>query len=850
VIRATFKSLLARKLRLLLSGLAVVLAVMFISGSFVLTDTLNRTFESLFENVYENTDLEVSAKPALEAQGFPVPQPVAASVVDRVAEVPGVQDAVGYVALNGALILNDRGKILPNQSGTNLGLSWTGDDPTIKMREGSPPAADDEVVLNAKAAKDGGFAVGDRIKVITLDHEPREFRVVGIAGYTGGRDSIGGEFMVFFTEAQAQLLMLGETGVFSNIAVDVADGASIATVQADLKRALGPDYLVETGDELAKKSAAPIKTIFNFFNRILLGFAAVALLVGIFLILNTFSIIVAQRTRELALMRAMGASRGQMIGSVLLEAVVVGVLGSAIGFLAGLGLGWVGAWGLGQIGGGEGVDLAGLGAPAISIVAAFGVGITVTVLAALMPAVRASRIPPVAAMREAATADRPLTRLTIAGAVVTLAGVALLGWGLAGAGDATLTLILAGVLAGLVGVALLTPLICRPVVSLIGRIFSWSVPGKLGRRNSSRNPRRTAITAAAIMIGIAIITGISTVVSSVTRTVDKAVDEQLQADIVISGTQTSEIPPAINPASLERVKDLPDVANVAAVTYEFLARFDGNTDAFVLAYDDWEAARQALEIREAAGDIGAIGPGEVVVDQQTAKDRKLAVGDPVPLTLPKGERTFTLVGITAKTQVNTGFVISLEDAGDLFRSAAMNQAYLKLDPGASVTAVKNQVDDALADSPEVTAQTRDEFASSQTFFFDFLLAAVQVLLLVAIAISVLGVVNTLVLSVLERTRELGMLRAIGLRRSQTMRMITVESVVISLFGTILGLGVGLGLGLAVVDALRDQGITETALPWGLMVLYLFAAVIIGVGAAVIPAVRAARLNVLNAIAYE
>jgi putative ABC transport system permease protein len=297
------------------------------------------------------------------------------------------------------------------------------------------------------------------------------------------------------------------------------------------------------------------------------------------------------------------------------------------------------------------------------------------------------------------------------------------------------------------------------------------------------------------------------------------------------------------------VKALPEVANEAAVTYEFFARA-GDRDAIVFAYDDWAAARTALEIRPDSGDIGAIDPGEVVVDHDTAEDRDLAVGDPVTLTLPKGERTFTLVGITAKTQVNTGYVISLPDAQDLFRSAAPNQAYLKLVDGASVTAVQQQVEDLLAGSPEVTVQTREEFISSQTFFLDFLLNAVQVLLLVAIAISVLGIVNTLVLSVLERTRELGMLRAIGLRRSQTMRMITVESVVISLFGTILGLAVGVGLGLAVVDALRDQGITATEVPWGLMVGYLFAAVIIGMGAAIIPAVRAARLNVLNAIAYE
>jgi putative ABC transport system permease protein len=331
--------------------------------------------------------------------------------------------------------------------------------------------------------------------------------------------------------------------------------------------------------------------------------------------------------------------------------------------------------------------------------------------------------------------------------------------------------------------------------------------------------------------------------------VSNTIQEQLQADLIIAGQQTTEIPPVIDEDALARVKALPEVANAAAVTYEFFAKA-GDRDAIVFAYDDWEAARRALEIRPGTGDIGSVDPGEVVVDNDTAKDRKLTVGDRVTLTLPKGERTFTLVGITAETQVNTGYVISMSDARDLFRSAAPNQAYLKLADGASVTVVKQKVDDLLADSPEVTVQTQDEFVSSQTFFFDFLLNAVQVLLLVAIAISVLGIINTLVLSVLERTRELGMLRAIGLRRGQTMRMITVESVVISLFGTILGLAVGLGLGLAVVDALREQGITETALPWGLMGLYLFAAVIIGVGAAIIPAIRAARLNVLNAIAYE
>ncbi|GAA1034466.1 ABC transporter permease [Virgisporangium ochraceum] len=848
MIRATFRSLLARKLRLALSGVAVILAVTFISGSLVLNDTLGRTFDNLFSNVYQYTDLEVAAKPSLEFQGIPVAQPLPESVVDRVEGVSGVSKAVGYVATNGALVLGKDGKLLPNQSGTQLGANWLGDDPVIRMREGEAPRADDEVALNAQAAKDGDYKVGQTV-VVRIKGENREFRIVGIAGYTGGRDSLGGEFMVFWNDAQAQRLMLGETGLWSNIAVEVDDGASVKAVQNDLKATLGDTYTVETGDELAEKSSAPLKEIFNFINYVLLGFAGVALLVGVFLILNTFSIIVAQRTRELALMRAIGAGRGQMIGSVMIEAVVVGLIGSAAGLLLGVGLGWVGAWGLGKLAAG-GLELAGLGVPAAAVVSSFVIGTTVTVLAALLPALRAARIPPVAAMRYAADTDRSIVGLTVAGGIVTATGVALLVLGLNGTGDEPILLVLGGILFGLIGVALLTPLLCRPVVSAVGRIFSWSVPGKLGRRNSSRNPRRTAITAAAVMIGIALITGVSTIVSSVSTTIDGAMDKQMRADIIVAGTQTSETPPILDQPAYDKVRALPDVRTAAAVSLENFVEVEGEGGSRVWAYDDWADAREVLQMPTGTGDITSLDRGEIIADQETAKAFDKKAGDRVTLALPQGERTFTLVGVTGRTEVNTGWIVNHDDAVELFKTPQWTMAYLTLDDGASVTAVKDQVDDVLANSPEVSAQTRDEYIGSQTVIFDFLLGAVQVLLLVAIAISVLGIINTLVLSVLERTRELGMLRAIGLRRSQTMRMITVESVVISLFGTILGLGVGLGLGVAVVEALKDDGITSLTLPVGLMVVYLFAAVVIGVAAAVIPAVRAARLNVLNAIAYE
>jgi putative ABC transport system permease protein len=850
MIRATFKSLLARKLRMVLSGLAVVLAIMFIAGSVVITDTLGRSFDNLFKNAFENVDVRVSAAPQVVAEGFAVPTTIPAAEVDRVRAVAGVGSATGVVDANGALVLSKSGKLLPNQSGARLGTNWVGEDEIISLRSGSPPKADNEIVLNQRGATTGGFKVGDTVSVKTPgDNLTNRFTLVGVAGYSGGRESIGGEDIVFFTEAAAQRHMLGQTGVFSAIDVTASPGTSLTTLQNTLKTSLDSGFLVETGAELGKKNAQPIKNGLRFFNYIMIGFGVVALLVGVFLILNTFSIIVAQRTRELALMRAMGASRSQMVGSVMIEALAVGVLGSALGLVLGVGVGALGAWGLGRLLSGGSLAVAGLAVPTQAILLAFGIGVPVTLIAALMPAVKAAYIPPVTAMRDAATPDRPLTLVTIGGAVVFAAGGGMLVFGLRGQGDATLPLVLAGVLCALIGVALLTPIACRPIVSLLGRLFSWSIPGKLGRRNSARNPRRTAITAAAVMIGIALVTGISTLVSSAAQSTAKIIDQQLKADLIVAGQQTSEVPPTIESTALEQIKAIPEVSSVAAVTYEFFAQANEKS-AIVYAFDDWPVAQRVLDLGSSTGDINALGEGQIVVEQQVAKDAKLAVGGAVTLKLPKGERRYTVAGITTRTDLTNGFIIPMTDADELFRSAAPVQAYVNVKSGASVDAVKGRIDAVLANSPEVTVQTRAEFVEGQTVFVDFILAAVQILLLVAILISVLGVINTLLLSILERTRELGLLRAIGLRRSQTMRMITVESVVISLFGTLLGLGVGVGLGVVVVRALKDFGFTELALPWTLMVVYLFAAVIIGVGAAVIPAIRAARLNVLNAIAYE
>jgi len=852
MLRATFKSLLSRKLRLILSGLAVILGVMFVSGAFVLTDTLGRSFDSLFQTAYANTDVQVIAKAKVDTGDTSSDQGIAslpAGLPQQIKQnVPGVADAIGLVQVNGARLIGKNGKVVSTFGAPQFGINWTGDRIATIKPGGKAPAADDEIVINAGLAKSAGVGVGDRVGVLTL--QPKQmFTIVGIFGYSGDRGSLGGEQTIAFTTPVAQRLMLGTTDGFSSVDVRAAPGTDDNALRDRVAAAVGSDYQVKTGKQLADDNAASIQKGLSFFNYILLGFAGVALFVGTFLILNTFSIIVAQRTRELALLRAIGASRRQMIGSVLTEATVIGLIASVVGLGAGIGIGALLAKVFATVGGGD-LHLDGIGVPPAAVIGAFTVGLLITLVAAVMPALRASRIPPVAAMREASTADRPLTRVTIIGTVVLAAGAAVLGLGLSGraGGTATLWSILGGVLVCFIGVALLTPIIARPVVSLLGRLFSWSVPGQLGRRNSARNPRRTAITAAALMVGLALITGVNVILSSATTSLNKVAETQVKVDLIISGQQTSAIPPTFDPAVMTQAKQISGVQETATV-YVDRARIDGDVTGLG-AVDNVAALKDMFGLKANSGTIDSLSAGQLLLDQKQADSLKVKVGDEVPVQLARGSlRDFTVTGIYAKNDVLSGWIGSSADASD-FTSSQAQQGFIKLAPGTSVDSVKTQVDRLLADSPEVNVADRSEFVKQSTDQFKGILTMIQVLLALAILIAVLGIINTLALSVLERTREIGLLRAIGLRRAQAMRMVTVEAVVISVFGALLGLAVGSGLGAAVVRALKDDGFTNLSFPWTQMVVYLVLAAIVGVIAAVLPAIRAARVNVLGAIAYE
>ncbi|MGW7057972.1 ABC transporter permease [Streptomyces sp. NPDC054904] len=840
---ATLKSLLSRKLRLVLSGLAVVLAVMFVSGAMVIKDTLGRSFDAQFAGAYDDIALHVALEPKVKAEtGDTAVVPVADSaLVGQVSQVPGVARARGLVRAEGARVLGKDGKLVPSTGGPRYGESWRGESRLISLRSGRAPQAEGEVAINAALARKAGFGAGDRIEVLTKDPK-KSFVVTGVFGYSGDRESIGGEQTVAFTEPVAQRLMLGTTAGYSGIAVDTASGASAASVKSDLISRLGDGFAVTTGTELAQKDSEKSRGVLDLMSKLLLGFAGVAVLVGIFLIINTFSIIVAQRMKELALLRAIGASRRQVVNSVLLESFVVGLVSSALGLAAGVGIGALGAGLL--AGTTDGLEVAALGVPASAVITSFAVGIIVTMLAALFPALRASKVPPIAVIRSSAAADGRHAKQTWAGSLLFGLGAVLLALGLFGSGG--IGTILTGVLLTFVGIALLTPLISRPTVWALGALFSRSLPGQLGRRNSARNPRRTAVTASALMIGVAVVTAISTVAASSEDSVSKDISRDLKADLVAMADASSGASATIDPAALSRAAQVPGVKNVAAAMFDMASV--GKETQGVASWQNWAAAREALGLRAEKGSIDELAAGTVVMDAGTAKSRAVKVGDNLTLQLQRGEaRQYRVAGVFENSTLANALVVPWADAEAGFRGSLPSQAYFQLTDGADVAEVRPHLEALLKDSPEVAVSTKADVIETFSSGMAMILTVVQALLGVAMLIAVLGIINTLALSILERTRELGTLRAIGLGRGQTVRMIMTESVVISLFGAVLGVVVGGALGLVMAHAMKDQGVTTLSLPWGQMAGYLVGAALVGVIASIAPARRGARINVLTAI---
>lgn len=859
MLRASLKSLLSRKLRLTLAVVAIVLGVSFLSGAFVLTDSLSARFESLFRSINENVSVQV--QPTEDAADREPPVRLTQEQLDRIAQVPGAAASSGDVSAFGVVPFDVRdGDPVTTSGAPQIGGGITGDDPfsLVDIADGRWPQADTEVVISRYTAEQTHAQTGDRLKVFLPEvNEAREFTVVGLVAYSGDRDSLAGETLVLFPEAFAQRTFYGAEGLYSGAFLSARPGVSHEDLRAQVAPLVPEGFEAKTGEQANEDMANDVQAGLSQLTTYFFGpFAIVALIVGVFLIFNTFNIVVAQRAQELALFRAMGASWAQVTGSVLVEALLVGVFGSTLGLLAGIGLGMAGSAALTNLIGAQ-LPGAGIQVGTTAIVLAYVVGILVTVLAAMVPAIRASAVPPLAAMRDVARPDKPLRVLSIVGAAMAVPGAVLVAAALTGLGGLTLPLLLVGVGLVFLGVTLLSPLLTRPLAGLIGKAVAWGVPGRLGVRNALRNPRRTAVTSAALMIGVTLVSAASVLGASFTKTIDETVSATVGAEIIVQ-TNATQGPPngeiGFSAEAMDEVRALPGVDQAVPLYLTADAQVDGQGAPFggAFAVDDLAVARDMFAMETVDGELRTLGADDFVTDENTADSRGWQVGDSIPVELVKGgEQQYRLVGIYASTPIWTDSMILPRSAVDNFAGPLALQGYVSLDEGADSEAVIADIERIMADYPLVTVGDRSSLLDQFNSFIDIALGIIYVLLGVAIVIALLGILNTLLLSIYERTRELGLLRAVGLGRRGVTRMVGTESVVMAVFGCLLGIVVGVGLGAAISAALIDRDfLTTVAIPWVSLLIFVLVAVVAGVLAGLWPAWRAARLNVLQAIAYE
>jgi len=842
MVRAVLKGVLAHKLRLFLTAMAVVLGVSFVAGTFVLTDTINKTFDTLFDEISAGTDISVRAASGFgeDASVDTVRDTVPASVLDVVRRVPGIQAVDGSVG-GYAQFIDEAGKAVTTTGAPTLGFNWTLPELSpLRLRSGREPQRPGEVMVDAVTAKDHDFALGDRVKVL-FRGPTEEFTVVGITGF-GEADNLAGATIAIFDLGTAQRVF-GKIGRFDSIDAKAAEGVSTIELRDRVKGAVPSGVEVVTSQQVADEGADSLQQALGYFSTALLVFAGISLFVGGFIILNTFSILVAQRTRELALLRALGASRRQVMLSVLAEAFIVGLFASLIG----LGLGVMVAIGLQSLLKAFGIDLPASGAVVAprTIIVSLLVGVGVTVLSSISPARKASRIAPMAALRGAGVEQGgSLRRRSLVGAVVLALGGAAMLFGLFGAG---ISLVGLGAALVFVGVALLSPLAAGPMARFIGAPFPRiaGISGKLGRQNAMRNPRRTAATAAALTVGLGLVACVSVLAASIKSSAAGIVDEYLAADYIVS---TANFVPSISTDLAPRLARQPELAAVSGLqTGEW--RSGGQSRSVYGA--DPVSIGQVLKLDVTAGDLGGLSRGEILVGEEELADKKLAIGGTLRMTFARtGERELRIAGTYARNQLLGSYLVSTATFDANFTERLDFVVLARAREGVAPAAARAAVERVTADFPNVELRDQSEFKQQQADQVNQILGLVTVLLLLSIIIALFGIVNTLALSIFERTRELGLLRAVGMSRRQIRSMIRGESVIIAVLGAILGLAVGVLFGYAIVGALDDEGIGKVVIPGVQLVAYVVLAAVAGVVAAVFPARRAARLDVLAAISHD
>ncbi len=831
------RNLAAHKVRLVLTVVAVVLGTAFITGSFVFTDTLKATFDKIITVSDKGLDVQVSPRKDTSA-GVPV------SLVPQLQAIPGVKAVQPQIQQTVVLVGAD-GKKIQGGGAPTIGGSWFPPDESITPAPtfvaGTAPTSADQVVINEGAAKFGHVKVGDQVRVILLSGAPLTETVTGI--YHTSIDT-GGYVGVLFEQSEALKIFTDGRHV-DTIGMALNPGVSQQSVRDQVAALLPADLQAKTGDQVRADDQSALSKALSFVNIFLLAFGGIALLVGTFIIYNTFSMIVAQRLRELALLRAIGADRKQIRRSVLFEAGIIGVIGSVIGVVGGVGL----AYGLRAF-----LNAINTGLPngtlqlkPRTVIVAIIVGTGVTLLSAYSPARRAAKIPPVAAMREefATTTSAGLRRRNIIGAGLLLAGIVATVAGVAsrsaGSGASLIGLGLVGVAAG---VMMLAPMLAAWIIGPLGRVIGrpFGTVGRLARTNAIRNPRRTAATAFALTLGLLLVSGIAVVGASSKASLNSIVDNEVRADYILNANEFG-----VPIAAAAAARKVPGVASVTEI-HGLAATVNGSSS--VSGGSGVDGPLDVIVKVTMLHGGGAPTGNSMLISKKTGQDKGWGVGTHVTLGEPGGTTvTETVTGVYADSLLLGPWLVS----GDVYRQLTPSNEYVDevalvhAVPGTDLTQLGTALTAATAPYYVVDVQNREQFKGQQADMVNSLLGILYGLLALAIVIAVLGIVNTLALSVVERRREIGMLRAVGMQRAQVRRTIYLESALIAMFGAVLGLAIGLTFGVLFTRTLASAGLKSLSVPWVQAVLFFVVAGVVGVAAALWPGIRAARTRPLAAI---
>jgi putative ABC transport system permease protein len=842
--KVTLAGVRGHVLRLLLTCLAVTLGTAFVAGSLVLTDSLDRTFSAIFSTA-ESTDAVVRLpEDDDEAPAGPELPGLQIGLAADIQALDGIDRAVPQ--LTGSALLQGADRTAVRSGGApSLGFAWDPDDPAVRLLDGRGVEAVDEVVVEEATLERSGLAIGDETVVI-VNGTPYDVTIVGEA--TNDLPTAGASIVL--VESGLARAQFAPTGVVQSITVTGVEGSTQEQVVATVAPLVPDGAEVITGQQQADETQETLQEALGFVTTFLLVFAGVALFVGAFIIFNTFTMLVAQRTRELALLRAVGASRGQVVRSVLAEAVLVGLAGAATGL--GLGVGLAAAL-QALVASLFGLQLDGLPVQPRTVVATFVVGVVVTAVAAVLPARRASATAPVAAMRD----DQALPSTTVraraaAGLLLAVAGAAAMALVLTDrVTQNALPVLGAGVAAVFLGIAIASPAVSKPVVWLLTAPLARTAVGRLAQRNGLRNPRRTAATASALMIGVALVGAVSVLSSSATASVADIVENELEGELVVSDGG----PPTIPVGVADQVARVDGVAAVLALPFT-PAQLDGD-DALAMTVDP-ETLPDLVALTVLEGSLDELGEG-VWLSESAAEELGADVGDSVLVRVGTGESADReVLAVHEDSQLVASDVLVSADVhaagtADLQApdgSGGVQYVVVDVADGSDVAAVRERVTDVAAQYLTLSVLDAEEFTGEQTAQINTVLGLLYALLGLSLVIAMLGVVNTLALSVVERTREIGLLRAIGLTRPQLRRTMTIESVATTVFGALLGVSLGLAFGVALQQQLVDDGLEVLSVPWPTVVAVLVGSAVVGVFAAVLPAWRATRIDMLRAITTD